>query len=230
MRQFLFVPIFLFSLNLSFGQYCAAPHINTCVQAELVTALTLSGTSFAPTMPTACNGLNYAFPNTPANVMELGLGLSQLLAVTPSAGGVAQCGSIWIDFNQDSVFSASEWFDLGRALPLGTTVYVPILTPTNAILGRTKARLRFRRIGNTNAPTDACIMFGSGFTYDFNVNITPSSICNATPPTPLLDKTVMSLCANDSVAISYVNAGPSVGNIMLWQTSTDNGVTWVPAP
>jgi hypothetical protein len=155
-------------------------------------------------------------------------GSTQTLNVT--IGGTAFSGSIWIDFNQNSTYEASEWFDLGRNIPASGSVAISIPVPATAISGRTGARVRFRLPNNPNGDIDACTGFGSGYSYDFSANITAATACSAVPAVPTLSQSVANICPSDSLLINYTNAGPFSGINLQWQFSTDNGSTWAPAP
>jgi hypothetical protein len=151
-----------------------------------------------------------------------------MLSIT--MGQITHSGSIWIDFNQDSIFSPGEWFDLGRRITPGTTVNVPIFVPTSVLSGRTKARIRFRIGSSPNGADNACLSFGTGYTFEINVNIDLAIGCTAAPNTPVIDQTAIALCPNDSTLLSYTNASNLNGTSLLWQKSIDNGLTWLPAP
>lgn len=90
-----------------------------------------------------------------------------------------QWSAIWIDFNQNDIFEASEGF-LASSNPgaNGTTVYsIPI--PSNAVLGNTRMRVRGGDDSQLTT-TQACGVSNSswGETEDYIVNIT--SLCATT--------------------------------------------------
>ena len=168
---------------------------------------------------------NYsALPNTP--VVEQGSVMNLSLTLNESGTYNSDIVSVWIDYNHNGVFDASEWTQFGTAVPAGETTTVGITIPQSASSGTTRMRIRTRGTGNTNGPTDACSNFGSGETEDYMVNIiTPL----ATPATPLA--TNFGNCQYGDT-ISMVGTAPS-GVTYYWQTtangtSLDNSAsTWI---
>lgn len=94
-----------------------------------------------------------------------------------------QNGSAWIDANQDGLYSANEWYDLGRNLQANTLGRVNIPIPNTAKLGRTYLRIRTRASNGQNQGGDACTLFGSGITYEFpiTISLTPVGLADALP-------------------------------------------------
>ena len=76
--------------------------------------------------------------------------------------------SVWIDFNHNGVFDATEWTQIATASTRATT---NVAIPATATLGVTGMRVRSRLATNPNAATDACTAFGSGETEDYLVTI-----------------------------------------------------------
>ena len=168
---------------------------------------------------------NYsALPNTP--VVEQGSVMNLSLTLNASGTYASDIVSVWIDYNHNGIFDASEWTQFGTAVPAGETTTVGITIPQSASSGNTRMRIRTRGTGNTNGSTDACTLFGSGETEDYMVNIiTPL----ATPATPLA--TNFGICQYGDT-ISMVGTAPS-GVTYYWQTtangtSLDNSAsTWI---
>ena len=168
---------------------------------------------------------NYsALPNTP--VVEQGSVMNLSLTLNASGTYASDIVSVWIDYNHNGIFDASEWTQFGTAVPAGETTTVGITIPQSASSGNTRMRIRTRGTGNTNGSTDACTNFGSGETEDYMVNIiTPL----ATPATPLA--TNFGICQYGDT-ISMVGTAPS-GVTYYWQTtangtSLDNSAsTWI---
>ena len=168
---------------------------------------------------------NYsALPNTP--VVEKGSVMNLSLTLNASGTYNSDIVSVWIDYNHNGVFDASEWTQFGTAVPAGETTTVGITIPQSASSGTTRMRIRTRGTGNTNGPTDACSNFGSGETEDYMVNIITSL---ATPAPPLA--TNFGVCQYGDT-ISMVGTPPS-GVAYYWQTtangtSLDNSAsTWI---
>ena len=93
-----------------------------------------------------------------------------------------QYSAVWIDFNQNGAFEATEYFTLGTNAGGSGTAAIPVTVPTTALLGQTRMRIRG---GDDNQPGSAQACGASGSTYgeaeDYLVNIIVAPAC--TPST-----------------------------------------------
>lgn len=121
---------------------------------------------------------------------------SQTASVSVTFGSdTKQYGAVWIDFNQNNIFEASEGAVSPNAGANGTYIF-NIAVPSGAILGNTRMRIRG---GDDSALTtgDACTTKTYGETEDYIVNIV------AQKPTVTAD-------AGSLTVFTYVEgAGPS---------------------
>ncbi|MFZ7107506.1 MAG: beta strand repeat-containing protein, partial [Bacteroidota bacterium] len=145
--------------------YCAVTNAgSSCVTS--VSINTLNST------PPACVSPFYHF-NAPtgSNTTTLMPGSTYTFNVT--TGGTAIV-SVFIDFNRNGVYEASEWFQPYTAASSGS-ISIPV--PSGASIGQTGMRVRSRLNGNQNDATTACLVgMGSGSTEDYVVTIgTPIS-------------------------------------------------------
>ncbi|MBK7909741.1 GEVED domain-containing protein [Candidatus Pollutiaquabacter sp.] len=145
--------------------YCAVTNQgSSCVTS--VSINTLNST------PPACVSPFYNF-NAPtgSNTTTLMPGSTYTFNVT--TGGTAIV-SVFIDFDRNGVYDASEWFQPYTAASSGS-ISIPV--PSGASIGQTGMRVRSRLNGNTNDATTACLVgMGSGSTEDYVVTIgTPIS-------------------------------------------------------
>ncbi len=85
--------------------------------------------------------------------------------------------SVWIDWNQNGQYEASEWQQVGVNINSGTIASININVPIGIPLGTTGMRIRSRGAGNPNGATDACTDMGSGETEDYTVTIMPVPTC-----------------------------------------------------
>ncbi len=133
--------------------------------------------------PTGLGGVagNYytAYPATGNTTASLSQGTTYTIHTvygTSSTNSASAIASLWIDYNQDGVFSASEWVQLGTTDSSHTQTF---MVPSNALTGQTGLRIRSRGTGNPNGATDACSNFGSGETEDYVVTIVAGTGCLA---------------------------------------------------
>ncbi len=121
---------------------------------------------------TGCNGSGTAYTyftgssNLTATLIR---GNSYSLNVT--GGLTSQIMSVWIDYNQNLAFDASEWSQIATASTIGANTSISITIPATAVIGQTRMRIRTRNAGFANASTDACTSFGSGETEDYDIII-----------------------------------------------------------
>ncbi|MCC7050892.1 MAG: hypothetical protein IT239_03835, partial [Bacteroidia bacterium] len=149
-------------------------------------------------------------------------GLSYDFSITTNNSSIA---SVWIDYNQNGVFEASEWFQPSTATTANVATVYNFTVPVTALSGQTGMRVRTRGVNNPNAATDACSLFGSGETVDFVITLDDPGPCTD-PPTggnTVANKT--EICPAESVTLSLQGNTYGSGQTYTWQSSTDNA-TW----
>ncbi|MBS1942486.1 MAG: hypothetical protein JST38_16580, partial [Bacteroidetes bacterium] len=82
--------------------------------------------------------------------------------------------SVWIDWNADGTFAASEWTQVYTSAASGS---VNITVPMTAMEGSTRMRVRSRGANNQNGSGDACLAMGSGTTEDYCITVGPPPSC-----------------------------------------------------
>ena len=102
-----------------------------------------------------------------SNGTNVNPGSSYLLTIT-TANDLAGIVSVWIDFNRNGSFDATEWFQPYTNAFSGS---LSILIPAGAATGPTGMRIRSRNNGSSNGPADACTQFFSGSTEDYSITI-----------------------------------------------------------
>lgn len=179
---------------LATGPYCAPTYTNgpgTVDQITNVTLGTLSNTSGGSSSPF------YTFYNA---VTIPNINISGIATVNITFGSDSnQYAAVWIDFNQDNIFQASEGFISSNAGANGTAI-LNIPVPAGAILGNTRMRIR----GGDDVAlttTQACGASGStyGETEDYIVNV----VATSAPTITTLGST--SGCEGTSITINGLN-------------------------
>lgn len=105
------------------------------------------------------------YPATGTNTTTVTAGQTYALNVQSDAASIA---SVWIDYNRDGVYDASEWTQLWTSASSGS---VNITIPANATAGQTGMRIRTRGTGSTNNSGSACTQFFSGSAQDYTIRI-----------------------------------------------------------
>jgi hypothetical protein len=150
--------------------YCNAPHTAASVCISNVSFNTLNNTSVG-----SCALPSFTiFPAAGATTTTLIKGGTYTFSTT--IDGNSATGSLWIDYDGNGVFDASEWYDITRSSVTGVPNTISITIPMTATTGSTHIRIRSRS-STTNTGVNACTSFGSGETEEYEVAIVP------TPPT-----------------------------------------------
>lgn len=134
--------------------YCAVISTGT---NEYIKSVTLPG---APgfTNATGANSTNgYGdFTANPAYTTILNRGATANLSVTVRSNNTGSQGGLWVDYDHNGVFDASEYTLVGSSSLTGTDVVFPVAlaVPATALAGPTRLRVRWRNGSLTAA--DAC--------------------------------------------------------------------------
>lgn len=139
--------------------YCMPPPSN-CSGGYRINSVTFGGMTNSNNICSANGYGNYQ--NLTANVTA---GTAQTISVTTSFGGTLVI-SVWIDYNQNAVFEASEKHYVGSVF--NGTVSNTINIPSTALPGVTGMRVRGRFAYDAGDP---CVEFEDGETEDYLVNI-----------------------------------------------------------
>jgi GEVED domain/Secretion system C-terminal sorting domain len=182
LKKLFLLASFIFASQLSaFSQYCTPPvttlHSVDCTGGSVgyIDGVSITGTTLS-NLGTACSvgGYSWALFNGLSNyTCTLTKGTAYTFNITDAGG--SQIISIWIDYDQNQSFDASEWTEVTTASTVGVVNTVSITIPTTATSGITGMRVRTRTATFANGATDACTTFGSGETEDYFVTITGGS-------------------------------------------------------
>jgi hypothetical protein len=149
----------------SSAPYCPATHTG-CGVAEVggVGLNTLTNTE-------ACTNPYMYYNNAGNNTTTVQPGTTYSFIVSMGVGGTYSSAviAVWIDYNRNNAFEASEWFQAGSSI--SSYSYVSVTIPSSASLGVSRMRVRSRAFGNPIASTDPCTSFANGTTKDFDITI-----------------------------------------------------------
>lgn len=112
------------------------------------------------------SGYNYY----PASLVSTNITVGQTytLSVTTTSDNII---SVWIDYNRNNVYEASEWKQICTTSAANVANTVAITVPALATPGLTGMRIRSRGVSNPNGATDACVDFFSGISEDYEISI-----------------------------------------------------------
>jgi hypothetical protein len=226
--SYLAFPMLFMLLNAKQAQaqtYCAAANTDANGAGSYI-----ANVSFG----TILNNTGSTYPTSgysyfPGQTTTLILGSTEPLTVTIDNGSSypGAIVSVWFDWNQDGIFSASEWTQVSTNIPSGTSATVNITVPTTALPGTTRMRLRSRGTNNQNGANDACLSMGSGDTEDYDVIVSAGSPCSGTPTAGSVSPLVPdSICPN--IPFNLLATGFTLGTGMTyqWQSATAAAGPW----
>lgn len=141
-----------------------------------------------------------------ATVVDVSQGVTTNLQVS-FATGYTYDTNVWIDFNDDLIFEASELLYSGTSLATNpTTLDASFLMPLTANLGQHRMRIGTADTGQ--ATPNPCYGGSYGVTLDFTVNVNPAPSC--IPPSGLS----VALILSSSAEVSWTDSnGASAWNI-----------------
>ena len=157
-----------------------ALHSVACASNDNISSVAVSGTTLS-NLNTGCTGVDgnaftrYA-PTTASNTGLLYKGQTFSFSVTTARSG--QYAAVWIDYNQNGIFEASEYTGIAAGNTLANQASTASITiPASAASGLTGIRFRSSTatIGNSSAST----LLGSGETEDYVVSIDTLPRCPA---------------------------------------------------
>ncbi|MGQ2984953.1 GEVED domain-containing protein [Flavobacterium sp.] len=150
--------------------YCTPTITNGCGDfGDGVDGFVLNGIS---NIDSNCNGNSQSYINYPTTSFTTTLfrGLTYEAQVTNGnySGNIA----VWIDFNNDGTFAASERFAGTSLVSANGTIYLSIPVPADATIGEHRVRVREAVNQNGNLITlDPCANYGYGETEDYTITI-----------------------------------------------------------
>jgi hypothetical protein len=109
----------------------------------------------------------------------LGLGSSYSVSIQfgTCGGDYSGAGEAWIDFNQNSIFEASESIGTWVGTPPSALSVFNFTVPGTATMGQTRMRINQQEGGGVTPPLDPCASFTWGSSTDFTINIQDAIDC-----------------------------------------------------
>jgi hypothetical protein len=206
--------------------YCFPQNPTGSCPNDKITAVNIVGTTLNNT-DNACNITNGSaytnYPDTGSATGSFQQGQIIQLSVTTNNTNIL---SVWIDYNQNGIFEASEWQQIALNSAANIANLVSINVPVNATVGKTGMRIRSRSSGSSNGASDACSAMFSGETEDYIVDITAAIPCTGAPIAGNTVANDTTVCLNSIVNLSLSGNGIASGLTYQWQ---ENGVDIVGA-
>ncbi|HNB80584.1 MAG TPA: GEVED domain-containing protein, partial [Chitinophagaceae bacterium] len=200
------VPSNLVSISMApfYNCYCTSGLGGSCAINSL-SSVSIAGTSFN-NVTSGCTATYNFFPPTPTTTATLVPGTTYSMTAGCIAGSNTQV-AIWIDYNQDGIYSPSEYTLINGNIPSGGTGSGTFTVPLGALNGPTGMRVRSDWQGTTAwTPADACTLRTWGETEDYTVEIALLLPCTGTPNPGNTIASATSVCSGTVVNFSLQNA------------------------
>ena len=211
------------AVNSNGGQLTIA---NYCQPAATIGGTTDSVTNVVITNTTTSANVTQAssaaspwytlYNNTPLDVTQ---GQSLSVAMTFGTDGT-QYSAVWVDYNKNGTFEASENVALAASAATGSsTVTYTFSVPLTASTGVTRIRLRGASDSAYTA-AGACTATSYGETEDYFLNIIAAPACTGTPVAGTAISSVANVCFSGSANLSATGYTTGVTGIsMQWYNS-----------
>lgn len=213
MKKLLLLSLFAWSIGTSAQTYCTPAYASGCDSGDNIETFTIPSASFVHAN-TGCS--TAAYGDFTAQTINLSAGLSYQFSITH--GYSTQKVRIWIDFNNDGVFTDAA----PELVATGSSANVNSVSTTNATISipvTTQVGNYRMRVGNRySSEPIPCNTAGYGETHDYTVNIAPAPSCLA--PTAV---TASSITAN-SAQISWTASTSTVGVGYEYYYNTNNTI------
>src|SRR5690606_34777019 len=170
---YLFVLVFVLVSYSSKAQYCSPT--SSCSIDYIDSFSTTNGITNIANHNTGCSAGGYVNYST-SHIHTTTAGTQVNFSVTTD--GDDEATDIWVDFNQNSIFDATEKVYTGVVVPPGTRVTGSFNVPLTAISGMTRLRVRCNYFG---PPPGPCPNSTWGETEDYGFMIISPTPCSGTP-------------------------------------------------
>ena len=212
--------------------YCTPDNLD-CSVSDYISNVTFNTLNNTTTCGTTTTGYTtYAATGTQTTTVIAGS--SYNITVSSGSGSGTHGASVWIDFNNNGLFTdAGEYFLISNSIsPSTTTTPVSISIPSGAFIGSVRMRIRYI-YSTTLASTMSCISGGAyGETEDYTINVT------APCTQPTTQATIGSYTANTTGTSLTVNwtRGNGTGGVIVVANATatatvnpSSGTTYTPS-
>lgn len=215
-------------LNPFYMCYCTPTNNTACAATDLISNVAIAGTTLN-NLVTSCNsaGSRYntypAAQNTTAILYSNSGSNTYDLSVTSTAASII---SVWIDYDHNGTYDASEWTQVTTQSTANTAATVQITVPTNALYGYTGMRVRTRTYTSTNGSGDACTTFTNGMTHDYSIYIDSLVSCSGNTTAGYIISTNYKDCPSTPAVLTIQGGNKhGSGQTYQWQSSSDS-VNW----
>jgi GEVED domain/Ig-like domain CHU_C associated len=206
------------TMNSFLDCYCGVGLTTSGGAGDIITNVTMGGIN---NTTSGAAPWYVAFNNTPEPILQASI---VPISITFGTDG-AQHSAIWIDFDQNGTFDASENLALSTVAAAGSsTVTYNLVIPSSGPIGLTRMRVRGAGDGPYTA-AGACIGQAWGETEDYLVDIQANVLCSGTPNPGATISSQTSVCVGTPINLSLTSSTSGSGVSFVWQSADDAAFT-----
>lgn len=199
--------------SVSFTQYCMTGGPSSNIDSNLEW-LTFTGDGGSSINFTGCNGspqgvLGVEEYTTQTALISAGVSYTLNLQFGTCGGNYSGVGEVWIDYNANQVFEASESIGTWQGTPPTTASSFNFTVPVSAMTGNIKMRVMQREGGSF--PLDPCASFTWGSVTDFQLYVANGIDCSTYVGDNSADPRIVNalpFAENFNNSICYTNYNP----------------------
>jgi subtilisin-like proprotein convertase family protein len=210
----------LVALNSPSSCYCTPPATD-CTDDDEILRVQFGSIDNSSTCGTGPPPGYTNYPVTPTTTTDVVKGATMLMTVTMKTVW-PEVVSVWIDYNANGAFEASEYSLIGNK-PAGTAVISGnVNVPAGATTGLTRMRVR-GRFATAWGPGEACVGGGFAETEDYTVNIVP---CIPITITQQPANSTIQCSGNTTFSVTATGHFPTY----IWEYRPNSSSVWLPVP
>ncbi len=209
---------------------CFCTPVSNCVNEGIDS---VAFDNFSNTSNFCVNSNGYTDYSNLGSVATITQGMILPIAVKAHINSSPASAGVWIDYDHNGTFDASEFTSLGSVsttIPSGGTKHIftgNIQVSPTAQTGITRMRVRSANQGGITA-TSSCITSSAfGEFEDYLITINAMSACTGTPTAGTISGT-NSICANDPFTLTLIGTTVGTGIDIEWESSPAGAGFWMP--
>lgn len=212
--------IYGFSFNSAVAQtYCTPSYIDGCSYGDEVNDFSLTGdnSTSITNNSTGCSANGYG-DYTSLSAPDLTPGQSYTGSVSTDYSSPSdEYVHIWIDYNDNGTFEASEAIAAIDGLATGGSPF-SFTVPTTAAAGNHRMRVRLVWLPASAAAIDPCTSEDYGEAEDYIVNVVALAACSGQPEAGEIDTSAtFGVCSGNAFSLSDTGGTSASGMTYQWQ-------------
>ncbi|MEZ0007513.1 hypothetical protein ABH942_002895 [Flavobacterium sp. 28YEA47A] len=211
----------LASVSAQSQTYCT-PEEGDCSDGDVIVNVTFAGINNS----SACSEFGYGNYTSAMSAVVIAGRPYDISVTIPEHFGVQQVG-VWLDYNNDGSFDASEFTNIGSSPAAGSVVTTSITIPATVPVGNIRMRVK-SQYSQAIAATSSCAepYLGYGEYEDYTVTVISPTECTGAPVVGAATSTQASVCFQSSFVLSASGVTPTSGYSYQWQSSPTGTDQW----